>query len=135
MSSANVDLQELADEERTPAEQILANALELYAAIPPGARVATLRALRATAPTAHPSLAQEVSKAIIGFQLRQRRAAALRRFERRVAAPAGAEGEGARVVGAGPAPLSMAEDDALGAEAVRGVKASRERRAGVRHGP
>lgn len=130
-SPLTTELHELASEEQAPAEQILANALELYAAIPSVARAATLRALRATAPEAHGDLAQEVSRAILAFRLQQRRAAAVRRIERRSAAGTSEEA----IVSTPPAPLTLEEDAALGAEAVRLVKESRERRAGTPRRP
>lgn len=114
-SPSSTDLHDLAQEDQAPAEQILANALQLYAAIPGPARAATLRALRATDPAAQPALAREVVRTIVAFQLQERRAAAIRN------ANGGTLPTAER--------FDAAEDEALGAEAVARIKASRERRA------
>lgn len=113
-SPACVDLQELAEQEHAPAEQIVASALELYAALP-AARRATRQALRTTAPTADALLAPEVSRAVIGVQLQQRRAAALRRIDQRTVYTTGGAAPDAPGRAA-PEALSRAEEEALGAE-------------------
>ena len=118
MSTRSVPLRDLALQVRAPEEQILAGALELYAAIPAPARAATLRALRATAPDAQPALAREVVRAVVGVRLLQRQAAVIRE------ANAGQDPE--------PEPFDLAADDALGAEVVARIRGSRERRAGLR---
>lgn len=108
------DVAELAREDNAPPEQIMASALALYAALPPAVRSATLDALRSPDPGARPALIDELVRTVVAHQLRQRRAA----IRQRVAA------------GEVPALPELSEEE-MGAEAVRLVKESRERRAGL----
>ncbi|HEX5724447.1 MAG TPA: hypothetical protein VFX98_03225 [Longimicrobiaceae bacterium] len=103
----------LAREEETSAEQILASALALYAALPPAVRSATIEALRSSDPTAHATLVHELVRTVVMYELRQRREAIRER------------------TGVGELPaLPDLSDEEMGAEAVRLVKESRRRRTG-----
>lgn len=105
---------ELAREENASPEQIMASALALYAALPPAVRSATIEALRSADPAAHATLVNELVRAVVVHELRNRRAGIRRRV---------AVGE--------LSALPDLSDEEMGAEAVRLVKESRERRAGA----
>ncbi len=103
---------ELAHQEGASPEQIMASALALYAALPPTVRAATLEALRSPDPAAHAALTNELVRAVVVHEMRQRRAAI-----------------GQRVASGETPALPDLSDEEMGAEAVRLVKESRQRRA------
>ena len=112
---ASPSVAELARQENVSPEQIMANALALYAALPPAVRASTLDALQSADPAAHGELIQDLVRTAVVHEIRRRRE------ERR------------RQVLAGERPgRPTMSDEELGAEAVRLVKASRERRAQLR---
>ncbi len=113
----NIDVRELAEEDQAPAEQILANALQLYAALPAQARAATLAALRSPDPAAHGRLIREVVRTILKVQLQEHRESMLR--------AAGSDDLPSE------SPVDLAADEAFGQETVELIKQSRERRAGL----
>lgn len=111
-AQAQPSVAELAREEGASPEQIMASALALYAALPPAVRSAAIDALRSPDPAAHSTLVNELVRAIVAHELRHRREVVRRR------------------VAAGEIPeLPNLSDDEIGAEAVRLVKESRQRRA------
>jgi hypothetical protein len=110
-------LSDLTQADQASPEEILANALQLYAALPPAARAATLDALRSPDPAAYGSLVRELVRTILSFQLKQRREYIRDQVLR----------------GALPAVPDMSDEEA-GAEAVRLIEESRERRAAARGG-
>ena len=105
------------DAEPTP-EQILADALALYAALPEQVRASTIEALRSSDPAAHASLIRQIVRAIAGWHLERRRLGVVRESMRE---------DEAEVVH-----VDLDEDRRLGEEAVRMVRESREYRAGLR---
>lgn len=108
--SPSVD--DLAHEENSTPEQIVASAVALYAALPPVVRASLLDALRTGGST---ELANELARTAVIFEMRQRRAAMRERISR-------GEMEG----------LPDLTDEEMGDEAVRLVKESRHRRAVLR---
>jgi hypothetical protein len=102
-------VEDLAREENATPEQIVASAVALYAALPPAVRTSMLDALSTGG---HGSLANELVRATVVHEFRQRRQA----LRDRVAA---GELEA----------LPDMSDEEMGAEAVRLVKESRRRRA------
>lgn len=120
MAPSTIDLHTLVETDQAPPEQILANAMQLYAALPPAARTALLDTLRSPDPAAHTALTREIVRTVLAFQLKTRRDALIR------------DGNGGQMPD--EAPLDLEEDAALGDEAVRLVKESRELRAAQRTG-
>lgn len=120
MVSPPFDWHALVEEDQAPPEQILANALEFYTAIPAPARAAALDALRSPDPGAHAALVREIMRTVIAFQLQTRRADLIRNANGGVMPP--------------EEPIDLDEDEQLGQEAVRLVKESREYRAKLRRG-
>jgi hypothetical protein len=108
-------LSDLAREQDASAEQIVASAVALYAALPPAVRSAMIDALRSPVPGAHATLINELVRTVVIHEMRQRREAVRERVNR----------------GEIPA-LPDLSDEELGAEAVRLVKESRRRRAATR---
>lgn len=102
---------ELAREDDATPEQIVASAVALYAALPPAVRASMIEALRSPVVGAQASLINELVRAAVIHEMRQRRGAVRERTAR-------GEVEG----------LPDLSDEEMGAEAVRLVKESRRRR-------
>lgn len=105
---------DLAREENASPEQIVESAVALYAALPPAVRSAVLDALRSPVPGDQASLVQDLVRTVVSHEMRQRRGSVRERVRR----------------GEIPALPDMSDEE-MGEEAVRLVKESRRRRAGL----
>jgi len=114
MASPSIDLRELAQEDHAPAEQILANALQFYAALPAEARQASLAAMRSADPAAHTRLVRELVRTVLKVQLEEQRDQMLRAAHGGELPP--------------EAPLELEADEAYGQETMNLIRHAREQR-------